>query len=125
MKTGFFKTGDVTVFDPKHEHHYQPAYTMVGGGVIGNAATAKRKEDTYIIRSQQSMFAKSPETRWVSKGVASFQPELSKIALHDGTTVEYEYLVVAPGCELRFDMIEGAREALDDAASAVASIYTL
>jgi flavin-dependent dehydrogenase len=56
MNSQFLKAGDVTVFDPSHQHHYQPAYTMVGGGVIGNAKQAKQKEDTYIIKSQQSMF---------------------------------------------------------------------
>jgi hypothetical protein len=33
------------VIDPKEEHHYQPAYTMVGGGVLGNYAQSKDFEE--------------------------------------------------------------------------------
>jgi hypothetical protein len=36
-RSGKFTAKDITLFDPRDEHHYQPAYTMVGGGVIGNA----------------------------------------------------------------------------------------
>jgi len=125
MNTGAFKAGDVTVFDPAQKHHYQPAYTMVGGGVIGNAAKAKTMEDKYVVRSQLKMFQNSPQTKWVPKGVTSMQPESNKLTLDDGTEVEYEYLVVAPGCQLRFDQIKGASAALADESCPVGSIYTL
>ena len=47
---------EITVFDPKQEHHYQPAYTMVAGGVLGDLAATKRKEETYVVRSNRDMF---------------------------------------------------------------------
>lgn len=65
MKTGALKHGDVTVFDPSYEHHYQPSYTMVGGGVLGDAAYTKRVEEEYIVRTNQEMFNKNPGVNWV------------------------------------------------------------
>lgn len=47
---------EITVFDAKKEHHYQPAYTMVAGGVLGNLAQTKRKEEKYVVRTNAEMF---------------------------------------------------------------------
>jgi sulfide:quinone oxidoreductase len=35
-KSHRFKPKDITMFDPNHLHYYQPSFTMVGGGVLGN-----------------------------------------------------------------------------------------
>ena len=40
-RTGKVSAGDITVYDPSKEHHYQPAYTMVAGGVFADAAKTK------------------------------------------------------------------------------------
>ena len=48
-RTGFVKASDITVFDPSLEHHYQPAYTMVAGGVLGNAKTTKEKFESKVV----------------------------------------------------------------------------
>jgi len=37
IKSGNVQAKDITILDPSLYHHYQPAYTMVGGGVLGNA----------------------------------------------------------------------------------------
>jgi sulfide:quinone oxidoreductase len=37
IKSGRVSANEITILDPSAEHHYQPAYTMVGGGVLGNA----------------------------------------------------------------------------------------
>lgn len=36
-KTGKFEAKDITLFDPSKNHYYQPSFTMIGGGVLGNA----------------------------------------------------------------------------------------
>lgn len=71
---------------------------MVGGGCIGNAFTAKKKESTYIIKSQQSMFDAHKGVNWVQQKVAALNPEQNEFTLNDGSKVNYEYLIVAPGC---------------------------
>lgn len=47
------------------------------------------------------------------------------MTLQDGTVVDYEYLVVAPGLSLRWDLIPGAKEAIDDPDCPASSIFTL
>jgi sulfide:quinone oxidoreductase len=107
VRQGLLRSHEIAVFDPKTEHHYQPAYTMVGGGVIGNATQAKKKESYYVVRDQASMFM--PGVNWVQQGVSAFDPENNSIILGNGTTCTYDYLIVSPGCELRWDLIPGAQ----------------
>jgi len=49
-RSGKVDASDITVFDPKKDHHYQPAYTMVAGGVLGDAKRSKTLEGEYIIK---------------------------------------------------------------------------
>ena len=97
---------------------------MVGGGVLGNAETTKiHKEGQYIVRDMKSMATFNPNVKWVQNSVVSFQPDQNQITLKDGDEITYDYLVVNPGLKLRFDLIEGAREAMADPDSPVGSIY--
>lgn len=50
MRTGYFKNGDITVYDPSETQYYQPSFTMVGGGCLGDAAQTKQKEGQVIAR---------------------------------------------------------------------------
>jgi len=45
--------------------------------------------------------------------------------LDDGSSFKYDFLVVAPGLSLRYDLIPGAQEAIDDPDCPAGSIYTL
>ena len=125
-RSGKVSANEITIFDPKTEHHYQPAYTMVAGGVVGDAQTAKNHyENNNIVRSQQSMFDKTPGINWKQLAVTSFEPENNSMTLSDGSKATYDILVVNPGLQLRFDQIQGAQEALDDVNAPVGSMYTL
>jgi sulfide:quinone oxidoreductase len=68
---------------------------------------------------------KKRDVNWDQTAVASFNPDANEITLADGRDVSYDYLIVAPGIQLRFDLIEGSKEALDDPTCPVGSIYTL
>jgi len=124
-RSGKVSANEITIFDPRADHHYQPAYTMVGGGVLGDAKATKMAEEQYVVRSQQSMFDKTPGLNWRQLAVTSFQPENNSMTLSDGSKATYDILVVNPGCKLRFDQIQGAQEALNDVNAPVGSIYTL
>jgi sulfide:quinone oxidoreductase len=56
LNTGLFEGKDITVFDPKETHHYQPAYTMVAGGVLGSSEQAQSVEGKYVTTKQEKMF---------------------------------------------------------------------
>jgi len=47
------------------------------------------------------------------------------LILSNGEEYTYEHLVVAPGIELNYEKIEGARAALEDPDCPVGSIYQL
>ena len=54
-KSKRFEPQDILLIDKQAEHYYQPAFTMVGGGVIGNEQQARKKESTYVKRSQKDL----------------------------------------------------------------------
>lgn len=124
-RTGKVKPEEITVFDPAQEHHYQPAYTMVAGGVLGSASATKIQEGKYVVRPQQEVLSNTPGVRWVQQAVTTFDPENNSIALADGSKTTYDILVVNPGLQLRYDLIDGAQEALDDPDTPVGSMYRL
>ena len=63
VKKGIFAAHDISIFDPKTEHHYQSAYTMVGGGVLGDSKQAFRNENYYVVRPQNELI--TPGVNWV------------------------------------------------------------
>lgn len=120
-KSGHFKPHEISVFEPKDMHHYQPSYTMIGGGVLGlNAASVKKSEYSTIKRPMKSLY--NTGVNLIKEKVETFDPENNKFVTDKGDYT-YDYLVVAPGCKLRYDLIKGAQEALDDPDHPVVSIY--
>jgi sulfide:quinone oxidoreductase len=91
----------IAVIEPSTDHHYQPGLTLLGTGHFDPAAIT-RKEATLI----------PPGCEWVRASVAAFEPASRCVVLDDGARLGYRALVVAPGLELHWDGIEGAREAL-------------
>jgi len=50
INTGRIQGKDITIIDPVTQHHYQPGYTMIGGGVFGTAEEAKKIESSLIMK---------------------------------------------------------------------------
>jgi sulfide:quinone oxidoreductase len=92
---------DIVVIEPRSEHHYQPGWTMVGGGVFDRESTR---------RSEASVMPSG--VRWVKGAVATFQPDRDAVTLEDGTVIGYRALVVAPGIALDWDAIDGLPQTL-------------
>jgi len=61
--------------------------------------------------------------QWRQEAVVKIDSDNSAIETDKGTRITYDFLVVCPGVALRYDKIEGAREALEDPNSPVGSIY--
>jgi hypothetical protein len=55
---------------------------MVGGGVIGNAMQAKKKEGYYTVRPQSDMFISG--CNWVKQNVNEFKPADNTIVMDNG-----------------------------------------
>jgi sulfide:quinone oxidoreductase len=92
---------DIAIIEPSDTHHYQPGWTMVGGGIFDATSTA---------RPASSVMPSG--VTWIQAAVASFEPEQNRLKLEDGRTVGYEYLIVCPGLKLNWAGIEGLTETL-------------
>ena len=104
--------GDVTIVEPNTIHYYQPGYTLMGVGQTRlDKLTAAQK---YLIPNG---------VRNIEGKVATFMPESNKVVLANGRELSYEMLVITTGLQLRYDMIEGAWDALNSASAPVCSIY--
>lgn len=98
LKDKKFKVG---IIEPSEKHYYQPAWTLVGGGVFDQDAT-ERDEKSVI----------PDKATWIKDAVASFEPEKNSVTCVSGDKYTYDYLIVAPGIKLDLDKVKGLRESL-------------
>ncbi|KHQ52199.1 NAD(P)/FAD-dependent oxidoreductase [Mameliella alba] len=86
----------ITLVDPRADHLYQPGLSLVAAGL---------KPAGYVV---------SKTVDWLPRGVtlipeaaAGIDPETRTVTTTGGTSLSYDYLVVAPGLVLDHDAIEG------------------
>lgn len=92
---------DVAVIEPSDEHFYQPAWTLVGGGLF-DADKTRRPEAKVMPKG----------AAWIKKAAASFDPENNTVTTDDGSSYEYDVLVVCPGIQLDWERTEGLAAAI-------------
>ena len=90
---------DVAIIEPSEEHMYQPAWTLVGAGLM-------KYKDT--IRPEKRQIPK--KASWIKEFVEDIDPESMEVKLKNGDKVSYEYLIVAAGIQMNLDGIEGLKE---------------
>lgn len=95
------KEADITVVEPNNCHYYQPAWTLVGGGLFDISKTRRAMRD--VIPSGVS---------WLQDSVVRVDPDEKYIETRQGKRVSYDFLIVACGLVLRWDKIEGLEETL-------------
>ncbi|ACJ32666.1 FAD/NAD(P)-binding oxidoreductase [Anoxybacillus flavithermus] len=93
--------GQVLLIDPSDKHYYQPLWTLVGGG-------AAKVEDS--VREQASLIPDG--AKWLKEAVDTFSPENNMLKTKEGSTVRYDYLVVAAGVGIYWDQIKGLKETI-------------
>ncbi len=91
----------IGIIEPSEKHYYQPAWTLVGGGVFDVNDTIKLEKD-FIPKG----------TTWIKDAVATFEPEQNQITCKSGNKHTYDYLVVVPGIQLDWHKIKGLKETL-------------
>ncbi|KAL0937083.1 Sulfide:quinone oxidoreductase, mitochondrial [Colletotrichum truncatum] len=112
LRTGRFTENDIAIVDPATWHHYQPGWTLVGGG-LKNKEELKRRLDTLV----------DPKLKLYQQSVSTFAPKENLITLGNGDKLGYEHLVVAPGIKIDYGSIKGLPEALANPNSLVSTIY--
>lgn len=101
LRSAPYLKNDIIMIDPAEDHYYQPLWTLVGGG-------AAKFEHSH--RTQESVIPK--DVVWLKEAVTEFFPEENAVQTDRGTRVNYEYLVVSAGIEIKWDRIKGLTEAL-------------
>jgi len=92
---------DIAIIDPASKHYYQPAWTLVGGGVFDIQKTERNEADVI-----------PKGVKWIKQKVTSMLPENNTVQLDNGDDVQYKYLVAAPGIQLNWHEIKGLKETL-------------
>ena len=90
---------DVAIIEPSEEHMYQPAWTLVGAGLM-------KYKDT--VRAEKRQIPK--KASWIKEYVEGIDPDKMEVSLKNGDTINYEYLIVAAGIQINLDGIEGLKE---------------
>eukprot|EP00916_Digyalum_oweni_P013289 GHVL01021798.1.p1 GENE.GHVL01021798.1~~GHVL01021798.1.p1 ORF type:complete len:412 (-),score=70.39 GHVL01021798.1:330-1565(-) len=105
----------LVIVEPNDEHYYQAMWTMVGGCLDKVISETIKATKNYIPKN----------SKHIKSSVKTFHPEENAVTLSDGTKLEYQYLVVAPGIEIDYAKVKGLKEALDDPLSSVTTNYKL
>ncbi len=86
----------ITVIDPRREHLYQPGLSLVAAGL---------KPPSYVVSETGRWLPGSVD--WLADRVAAVDPETRTVETEGGETLNYDWLVLAPGLVLDHDAIEG------------------
>lgn len=92
---------NVGIIEPSTKHYYQPAWTLVGGGVF-NIKDTVRNEADYIPKG----------ATWIREYASTFIPDQNAVITNEGNTYTYDFLVVCPGIQLNWNAIKGLPETL-------------
>ena len=88
------KVCNIQGISPLQYHYYQPMWTLVGGGV-------KTVEDS---RRKMADFM-PPQADWLKTSVTGFRPDENAVETADGSTVKYDYLIVAVGLKVAYEKV--------------------
>ncbi|WP_413166259.1 NAD(P)/FAD-dependent oxidoreductase [Aeromonas salmonicida] len=91
----------ITIIGARQQHIYQPGYTMIASGLWSSERVLSTTNEWL-----------SEGINWVAKDIVSINADYRKLELVDGSNLSYDVLVVATGCQLNFNLIEGMNEQL-------------
>jgi sulfide:quinone oxidoreductase len=92
---------DIVIIEPSEKHYYAPGWTLLSGGLIKPEKTVKTKQEVI-----------PKGAKWVKDYVVSFDPDHNSLTTASGSKVEYQYLILCPGCKLDLHLIKGLPETL-------------
>jgi len=87
----------ITIVDTRPYHWYQPGQTLLLAGAYNTLDDVVSDNSNYL----------SPDIRWITDHIAAFEPENNQVITGGGDSLAYDYLIVATGLELRYDLIDG------------------
>ncbi len=90
------KVWEITVVDKEKTHYYQPGFLFIPFGTY-------TRED--VVKPKENFFPKSVNVEFGE--IDKIEPENNLVRLEDGKKLDYDYLIIATGTEIRPDEIEG------------------
>lgn len=87
---------EITLIDPRKAHLYQPGLSLVAAGL---------KPASYVVSDTKDWLPSG--VKLIQEAAAAIDPEARTVSTTSGTTLAYDFLVVAPGLVLDHDAIEG------------------
>lgn len=87
---------EITIFDARKDHYYQPGFTLVAAGLKPMDYTVSATADYVPLGA-----------KWIPEAIAEFDPVGNKVVTEKGRAVPYDFLIVATGLKLDFSGIEG------------------
>lgn len=95
---------DITIIEPNETHYYQPGYTLIAADVFTPEEVARPTKT--LIPSQ---------VKWLKDSVSELNPDNNTLLTAHNGKVSYDYLVLVPGCQMDFNLVEGiTRETLGE-----------
>lgn len=101
----------ITLIEPSEDHHYQPAFTLVGAGAYDLEKTRRNTKD---------LIPKGVE--WIKDYATGFSPDENIVHTTSSGDISYDFLIVNPGLVMEPRQIEGLENALGK--GVVCSNYT-
>lgn len=89
---------DITLIEPEAVHHYQPGYTLIAAGEFA--------PDEIIMPEAELIPSR---VKWIQDRVREVKPDQNRVRTEKMGTVDYDFLVLTPGCQVNFDRVEGIR----------------
>lgn len=87
---------DITLIDPADRQYYQPGFTFIASGVFKPNQVWKPMDKCL------------PDgVKWIKDSVVALDPVKQQAHTAGGQTVGYDFLVLTPGLQLNWDMVEG------------------
>ncbi|MDR1911394.1 MAG: FAD-dependent oxidoreductase [Helicobacteraceae bacterium] len=102
---------DITIIDDTNVHLYQPAFSLIAGGVV-SADYPKINNADYVPKG----------AKWIKQKVIAIDPDAKKVMTSGGETIDYDFLVIAAGIDLDYGAIEGLDRSMLGK-DGIASIY--
>ena len=103
----------ITIIDNDEEHHYQPGWLFIPFGIYNRADCVKPKRD-FIPKGVD----------FVLDEITGILPEKNRIETKTGA-FDYDILVIATGCEIAPEAVDGLEDWKADAEGDVHTIFTL
>lgn len=92
---------EVVVIEPSKYHYYQPLWTLAGAGIVDKEVT---RRSTIDVMPKGAIL--------ISMSVKSFTPSENTLTLENDEVLVYDYLVVCPGIQVNWHLVEGLSETL-------------